>query len=582
MHQASSWSGTPSIRGSTESLRMILLTFSLMGVTIVWGVEITYCTPYLLKLGLSKSDMSLIWVVGILSNLIIVPVVGAIADKSTSRWGRRRPFMIGGAVAGGIALLLFGWAEAVVGYLVPGEPLKSRSTIAVAVLSMYTIDFALNTVGSSSRSLIVDTLPSSQQQAGSAWASRMAAAGHLLGYFIGSLDIVSILGSGFGGSQFRSMILVAVVTLNFAIGVTCVAVSERRLMPSASSQAKPTFTVLTELFQHAIDLPPRMQSICWIQFWSWVGFFPFMIYSSTWVGETYYRYELPASGPALGSHDVLSQVGRLGSLSMVMMSTVQLTAAVILPYMVESPKGAPGTASFTPRLSEGLSKAFEGVSLHVSKFRPNLVTTWMIGELLFASIMFCAPMVRSLVFAMAIVAAAGVPWCLASWAPFAEMGVEINNMGGLEDSTMMTTSGTYQTVLVEDPVEINDIDLEREVLHRRRHSGSLLRPELALTEHEDTLTRGQAGIYMGVLNACSTLPQLLGTFVCWVVFSILEPGKDDVSDADPDHKWLDVRKDAPNPIGVCFFFGGSLALVAAECMRRLRSRDKALDACPAQ
>ncbi|ERF68569.1 hypothetical protein EPUS_04667 [Endocarpon pusillum Z07020] len=526
--------------------------------------------------------MSLIWVVGILSNLIIVPVVGAITDRSTSRWGRRRPFMIGGAVAAGIGLLLFGWAETVVGYFVREEPLKSRSTIAVAVLSMYTFDFALNTVGSSSRSLIVDTLPSSQQQAGSAWASRMAATGHLLGYFIGSLDIVSILGSGFGGSQFRSMILIAVMTLNFAIGVTCISVSERRLMPSASSQAKPALAVLTELFQHAINLPPRMQSICWIHFWSWVGFFPFMIYSSTWVGETYYRYELPASESASGSHDVLSKVGRLGSLSLVIMSTVQFTAAVVLPYMVESPKGAPGTASFTPRLPEGLSKAFEGGCLHVSKFRPNMVTTWMIGELLFASTMFCAPIVRSLAFAMTIVAAAGVPWCLASWAPFAEMGVEINNMSGLEDSTMMTANGTYQAVLAEDPVEVNDVDLEREVLHHRRHSTSLLRPEPALTEHEDTLTGEQAGIYMGVLNACSTLPQLLGTFVCWAIFSILEPGKDDVSDDDPDHKWLDLRKDAPNPIGVCFFFGGCLALVAAECMRRLRSSDKAVDACLVQ
>lgn len=31
--------------------------------------------------------------------------------------------MMGGAVAGGIGLLLFGWAEAVVGYFVREEPL---------------------------------------------------------------------------------------------------------------------------------------------------------------------------------------------------------------------------------------------------------------------------------------------------------------------------------------------------------------------------------------------------------------------------------------------------------------------------
>ena len=73
--------------------------------------------------------------------------------------------MIGGAVAGGIALLSLGWAEEIVGVFVREKTLvwkdvqrharenaidqtlkqKSRSTIALAVLSMYTIGFVLNT-----------------------------------------------------------------------------------------------------------------------------------------------------------------------------------------------------------------------------------------------------------------------------------------------------------------------------------------------------------------------------------------------------------------------------------------------------
>lgn len=73
--------------------------------------------------------MSLVWVAGILSSLIMVPVVGAITDRSTSKWGRRRPVMIGGAVAGGIALLSLGWAEDIVAYFVHEEALVwERST----------------------------------------------------------------------------------------------------------------------------------------------------------------------------------------------------------------------------------------------------------------------------------------------------------------------------------------------------------------------------------------------------------------------------------------------------------------------
>jgi len=56
----------------------------------------TYCTPYLLSLGMSKSRLSLVWIAGPLSGLVMQPLVGMLSDKSTSRYGRRRPYMVGG------------------------------------------------------------------------------------------------------------------------------------------------------------------------------------------------------------------------------------------------------------------------------------------------------------------------------------------------------------------------------------------------------------------------------------------------------------------------------------------------------
>lgn len=74
----------------------------------------TYCTPYLLQLGLTKSKLSLVWIAGPLSGLIMQPIVGIMADKSTSRWGRRRPVMIGGTVIVSICLLILGWTKEII------------------------------------------------------------------------------------------------------------------------------------------------------------------------------------------------------------------------------------------------------------------------------------------------------------------------------------------------------------------------------------------------------------------------------------------------------------------------------------
>ena len=46
------------------------------------------------------------------------PLVGVFADSSTARWGRRRPYMLGGAAVVALCLGVLGWAAELVGLLV--------------------------------------------------------------------------------------------------------------------------------------------------------------------------------------------------------------------------------------------------------------------------------------------------------------------------------------------------------------------------------------------------------------------------------------------------------------------------------
>ena len=61
------------------------------------------------------------WIAPPLSGLIIQPVIGTVSDKSTLRWGRRRPYMFVCAVMVGACLLTLGWAGEIVGVVVRGE-----------------------------------------------------------------------------------------------------------------------------------------------------------------------------------------------------------------------------------------------------------------------------------------------------------------------------------------------------------------------------------------------------------------------------------------------------------------------------
>jgi solute carrier family 45 protein 1/2/4 len=39
------------------------------------------------------------------------PIVGVISDASTSKWGRRRPFLLGGSIIVVLSLFVIGWTK---------------------------------------------------------------------------------------------------------------------------------------------------------------------------------------------------------------------------------------------------------------------------------------------------------------------------------------------------------------------------------------------------------------------------------------------------------------------------------------
>ncbi|KAF2095161.1 sucrose transport protein-like protein [Rhizodiscina lignyota] len=555
MHSAASWTGTPAIKGSSEAMRMALLTVSLVGIQFTWGIEMTYCTPYLLELGLTKSMVSLVWIAGPLSGLIMQPIVGVLADKSRSKYGRRRPYMVGGTIVVSAALLVLGWTKEIVGVFISlpkgaskeAKEFQRGITIGVAVLSIYAVDFAINAVQASCRSLIVDTLPISKQQMGSAWASRMIAIGHLIGYAAGALDLRGIFGTMLGDTQFKQLTVISAIALCISIGITSYAITERVLVVNgkeevpASEGISAVKEMLMQLLTTASNLPRRIQMICWVQFWCWIGWFPFLFYSTTWVGEIYLRYNAPVD--ARESKDTLGQIGRIGSMSLIVFSIVTFLGSVILPWVVRSPEDE--KVEFTPRPPAGIAPILE----QIEKYKPSLLTAWMVSHMIFACSMILAPFVTSLRSATATVAVCGIPWALACWAPFTFIGIEINKLNA------PLTNSHYRHVSTAS------IESEPGVL-RLHHSDDIPSSTSASTGE-------LAGVYLGILNLYCTLPQFVGTFISWVVFSLLEPGKSPelAKEAHPDEHH---STEGPNAIAVCLFIGALAAVGAAYATNRLK------------
>lgn len=378
----------------------------------------------------------------------------------------------------------------------------------------------------------------------------MGSLGHIIGYGMGALDLVDIFGPGLGDTQFKQLTVIAAIGMLATAGVTCWAVSERVLV---SSRHEPRhddgpFKVIHQIWSTILTLPPRIRGICWAVFWSWISWFPFIIYSSTWVGETYFRYDAP---PNLDSKDALGDMGRIGSTALTVYSTVAFVSAWVLPPFIRAPEDD----TFTHRPPASIARWVE----MLNKVKPDLLTVWVASHVVFAFTMAMTPFASSFRIATLLVALCGIPWSIVMWAPSTFLGIEVNKLSGSPD----ILSGAHQN---------------GDARHRRRSTASSI--ELLRLEHGDGNLLGSptapvastgelSGIYFGIMNIYTTIPQLISTLLSTVVFAALEPGKSPelATDAHPSEKG---RTDGPNAIAVCMFLGAISSVLAAVTTKKLK------------
>ncbi|KAK9712889.1 hypothetical protein K7432_006832 [Basidiobolus ranarum] len=500
---------------------MLTMTFYLnYGRNFEGTVEMSYGTPYLLSLGISKSVMSLVWLAGPLSGLIMQPIVGTYSDRCTSSLGRRRPFMIGGSIAVFFSFIMIGWTREITQLLFGVK--EGRLVVILAVLSFYLLDFAINSVQASCRALIVDALPLSKQESGNAWAGRMIGFGNVFGYFMGFVDLVSIF-PFLGNTQLKVLCMLASLALFLTVGITSFCVKEKRITKAdlGNNISNSPFQTLFTIIKSLRTLPAPIQRICNTQFYAWIGWFPFLFYSTTWVSELY------LSDPFQKTEgDVAGASIRAGSFALFLFALVSLTTSCVLPLFIQ-PSG------------EHLPEVTECNPLGL-----DLPRCYTFSHIIFAMSMIFTLAVTSVSEATVIIAICGFSWAVTLWAPFSLIGEYLaNSQRNLTDLNGELHSDTEYHQLHETQETIDE-ENDREP-----------------ADIEDTPTQvnagDSAGLILGIHNMYIVFPQFVITFISSIVFYLFESyqTQPEVGHIEPGHN--------PNAIGWILRIGGVTAFVAA-------------------
>lgn len=134
-------------------------------------------------------QVGLAWLAGPISGAVVQPLVGAWSDRSTSRFGKRRPFMLLGALGLLFGLVVFSQAENIAALL--GDPVKTTgggSTVGliIALMAFWVVDIFTNTLQGPARALLADVVPAERQLDGNAAFAVANGAGKIIGYAAGS------------------------------------------------------------------------------------------------------------------------------------------------------------------------------------------------------------------------------------------------------------------------------------------------------------------------------------------------------------------------------------------------------------
>lgn len=341
-----------------SSWYLFLMTFCLGGLQIAWSVELSNGSPYLLGLGISKSLLAFVWIAGPLSGTLVQPYVGIKSDRCRSRWGKRRPFMVFGALATIVSLMALAWARELIYGLMHGIfriDAKSEAIITVtiifAVLMIYVLDFSINVIQAAMRAFFVDCAPPHQQDAANAWASRMSGVGNIVGYLFGYIDLPKYFWF-FGDTQFKVLCVIASVTMAGTLAVSALSVQERdpRFEGEPAKEVGGVLAFFTGLWRSMRKLPLQISLVCQVQLAAWIGWFPFLFYITTYIGEIYvdpYFVENPHLDPS--EVDRIWEEGtRMGTFALLVFAVTTFASSVFLPFIVASSYRPPEPQPRTP------------------------------------------------------------------------------------------------------------------------------------------------------------------------------------------------------------------------------------------
>ncbi|WP_255567841.1 MFS transporter [Brevundimonas sp. PAMC22021] len=131
------------------------------GIQIGFGLQNANTSRIFQTLGAEVDSLAILWIAAPLTGLLVQPIIGHFSDRTWTRFGRRRPYFLVGAILTTLALIAM-----------PNSP-----SLWFAAAMLWIMDASINITMEPFRAFVGDNLPEEQRTAGYAMQSFFIGAG---------------------------------------------------------------------------------------------------------------------------------------------------------------------------------------------------------------------------------------------------------------------------------------------------------------------------------------------------------------------------------------------------------------------
>lgn len=270
-------------------LRIVEMNLGFLGLQFSFGLQQGNMAPIYSYLGADEASLPILQLAGPMTGLIVQPIIGAMSDRTNSRWGRRTPYFVIGAILCSLGLFFMPLAQ----------------SILMAASLLWILDAGNNITMEPYRAYVSDRLNEDQHNVGFLTQSAFTGLAQCLALGTPAL-LVGLFGvnkDAIGGNNIPDTVYI-VFTIGAVLSLSTILWSVVRVpeLPLTEAQKahieaqpKTVAATLQEIWDAVVEMPKPMRKLGVMMLFQWYAMGIYWTYVTYSIARSVYNTSEPVS-----------------------------------------------------------------------------------------------------------------------------------------------------------------------------------------------------------------------------------------------------------------------------------------------